>query len=1031
MRAAKWMIASGVMLAAGGWHSAQAATLATSSGTGSSGLVRVYDDIDPPHRASEFNAFDATTAGARAALGDVDGDGVPDTIVAAGPGVGPRVRVLAGEDSSRVIADFFAVEPSFTGGLNIASGDFNDDGRDDIVVNAGARVRVFSGADVSQVLLDFLPLGGQAPDGGLQVAAGEFTGDRIDDVVVALASQIPRVSIHDGLSGTQTDVLFPLGQQGGGATVAVGDFNGDGDDDIAAATSAGSAPRVVGIDIANGKAPLFDFAPYDGNFTGGVHLAAADLDDDGRAEVVTGSGTGSAGRVRVFSGADVADVLADFLAYDSNGYNGGAFVAASPLSLPAPQTGELRFSAATYSQGEAGPQATITVLRENGSSGAASVRYATQAGSATANEDFVPVSGQLDWLAGDTAPKTFNVPLVDDGADEPDETVLLTLSAASGATLVAPSSATLTIVDNDEAERTRLSFSATGYTIDELSGLVTITVRREGPSTGAVSVAYSTYDGDAIAGEDYVATSGTLSWAAGDSADKSITVGIVNDALDEIDERFGIRLSSAQGADLGAISTAAVIIVDNGVGSQVAFDTASISVDETAGAVLVKVRRLNDARAPATARVRSVAGSATPGADYTSVETVLSWAAGDAETKSFSVPILDDAVYEGAETFTVVLEALGGVTLGSPSTTTLTIAADEVSTITFTAAEFRVAEAAGTVNVQVRRSGGTRTRVQVDYRSLSGSADAAEPGLDYTAVSGTLVWEPGETDKTIAIAILDDETFEANETFSVLLDNASAGAVVPQQTRGRVLIADDDTTPFGQLHYGGGSIDALLLLPLGGIALWCRRRRWAGLGLVLGLMGASSIASASPYYAGARVGSIDSVLDSRGLKEHLQQAGYTATAELDDRDANWGLYGGWRFSDHAAIELGYLDLGDFEAELGGDLSDGQGIADAAASASAGSGQALTLSLRLDVPLFSIVSLRPAFGLMGWQTETRLETAQGRFEADADGFGALVGAALDFRLFAGLVAGIGVEVLRPGNEGAQRQWYAHLEWRFGD
>ena len=1030
MRAAKWMIASGVMLAAGGWHPAQAATLATSSGAGSSGLVRVYDDVDPLHRASEFNAFDATTAGARIALGDVDGDGVPDTIIAAGPGVGPRVRVLAGEDSSRVIADFFAVEPSFTGGLNIAAGDFNDDGRDDIVVNAGARVRVFSGADVSQVLLDFLPLGGQAPDGGLQVAAGEFTGDRIDDVVVALASQVPRVSIHNGLNGTQTDVLFPLGQQGGGATVAVGDFNGDGDDDIAVATSEGSAPRVVGIDIANGKAPLFDFAPYDSNFTGGVRLAAADLDDDGRADVVTGSGAGSAGRVRVFSGADVADVLADFFGYDSNGYNGGAFVAASPLSLPAPQTGELHFSAATYSQGESGPQAMITVLRENGSSGAASVRYATQAGTASASEDFVPVSGQLDWPDGDSAPKTFNVPIVDDSADEPDETVLLTLTAASGATLVTPSSATLTIVDNDEAERTRLSFSASGYTIDELSGLVTITVRREGPSTGAVSVNYATYDGDAIAGEDYVATAGMLSWAAGDSADKSFTVGIVNDALDEIDERFGIRLSSAQGADLGQVSTAAVIIVDNGVGSQVAFDAASISVDETSGAVLVKVRRLNDVRAPASARVRTVAGSATPGADYTSVETVLSWAAGDGETKSFSVPILDDAVYENAESFTVVLEALGGVTLGSPSTTTLTINADEVSTITFTAAEFRVPEAAGTVDVQVRRSGGTRTRVQLDYRSISGSADAAEPGLDYTAVSGTLVWEPGETDKTIAIAILDDSVFEANEMFSVLLENASAGAVVPQQTRGRVVIVDDDTTPFGELHYGG-SLDALLLLPLGGLALWRRRRGLSAMGLMLGLMGAVSVASASPYYAGARVGSIDAVIDSRGLNEHLQQAGYTATADLDDRDVNWGFYGGWKFSDHAAIELGYLDLGDFEADLSGDLSDGQGIVDAAAQASAGSGQALSVSLRLDVPLFSIVSLRPAFGVLGWRTETRLNTAQGRYEADADGFGALVGAALDFRLFAGLVAGVGVEVLRPGNQGAHRELYAHLEWRFGD
>ena len=113
--------------------------------------------------------------------------------------------------------------------------------------------------------------------------------------------------------------------------------------------------------------------------------------------------------------------------------------------------GTLQFSAASYSEAEDAGNATITVTRTGGSTGAVSVSYATSDGSAIANSDYTPASGTLNFAEGELT-KTFNVPLIDDPSAEPDENLNLTLSNASGgATLGTPASATLTIVDTDRA----------------------------------------------------------------------------------------------------------------------------------------------------------------------------------------------------------------------------------------------------------------------------------------------------------------------------------------------------------------------------------------------------------------------------------------------------------------------------------------------------------------------------------------------------------------------------------------------------
>jgi plastocyanin len=235
------------------------------------------------------------------------------------------------------------------------------------------------------------------------------------------------------------------------------------------------------------------------------------------------------------------------------------------------QPGALRFASANPSVGEGGGQATITVQRINGDDGAVSVQYATGGGSSTASagNDYTPASGTLNWADNDDAPKTFTVPILEDSADEPNETVRLTLSnPTGGAALGSPSTATLTITDNDDSgpgpSAGSLRFSVGAQNVAEGGGPATVVVQRVGGTAGAVSVQYASANGTAAAGDDYTAVSGTLSWSGGDGANKSFQVPVLDDGDTEDDETFTVALSAPTGgAALGTPSTQTLTVLDD------------------------------------------------------------------------------------------------------------------------------------------------------------------------------------------------------------------------------------------------------------------------------------------------------------------------------------------------------------------------------------------------------------------------------------------------------------------------------------
>ena len=172
----------------------------------------------------------------------------------------------------------------------------------------------------------------------------------------------------------------------------------------------------------------------------------------------------------------------------------------------------------------------------------------------------------MSWANGDTASKTFSVPITNDNVYEGNETVNLTLSSPTGgATLGSPSTAVLTIVDNNEtAPVGTLQFSSATYSVNENGGSILITVTRTGGSSGAVGVSYATSNVSATAGSDYTSTSGTLSWANGNTASKTFSIPIINDSVyGEGNETVNLTLSSPTGgATLGSPSTAVLTIID-------------------------------------------------------------------------------------------------------------------------------------------------------------------------------------------------------------------------------------------------------------------------------------------------------------------------------------------------------------------------------------------------------------------------------------------------------------------------------------
>lgn len=208
---------------------------------------------------------------------------------------------------------------------------------------------------------------------------------------------------------------------------------------------------------------------------------------------------------------------------------------------------------------------------------------------------------------------------------------------------------------------------------------VVLNVRRSGGASGSVSLAYQTLDVGLQAakdGEDFLGTSGRLSWDDGDRGIKQIRVPILADNTIEPPEQFAVILDDLQGgAGLGTSYVTVEIAADGGPHGQLSFTNSVYSVPETEGmTVQIPVSRSFYYSGAVSVTLTPVAGTATIGSDFIAAPVTLSWADNETDWKFVDIPIVNDDIAEGTESFTLELSnPTGGAILGPQSTTEVRI----------------------------------------------------------------------------------------------------------------------------------------------------------------------------------------------------------------------------------------------------------------------------------------------------------------------------------------------------------------------
>jgi len=427
----------------------------------------------------------------------------------------------------------------------------------------------------------------------------------------------------------------------------------------------------------------------------------------------------------------------------------------------------------------------FTVTLSKTSDSEVRVDYATADGTATAGDDYVATSGTLVFAAGEVS-KTITVQVNGDEAVESDETFFVNLSNPVNAT-ISDDQGQGTIQNDDE----ELTLSINDVAQDEGDSGTTdfvFTVTLSSSSSQEVRVDYATADGTATAGDDYVATSGTLVFAAGEVS-KTITVQVNGDEAVESDETFFVNLSNPVNATISDDQGQGTIQNDDVELTLSINDVAQDEGNSGTTDFVFTVTLSSSSSQEVRVDYATADGTATAGDDYVATSGTLVFAAGEV-SKTITVQVNGDEDVESDETFFVNLSNPVNATI-SDDQGQGTIQNDDVEKSLSIDDVAQDEGNSGTTDFvfTVTLSASSSQEVRVDYATADGSATA---GDDYVATSGTLVFAAGEVSKTITVQVNGDEDVESDETFFVNLSNPVNATISDDQGQGT--IQNDDAS---------------------------------------------------------------------------------------------------------------------------------------------------------------------------------------------------------------------------------------------
>lgn len=467
-------------------------------------------------------------------------------------------------------------------------------------------------------------------------------------------------------------------------------------------------------------------------------------------------------------------------------------------------TGTTQFSSKSFEIKEDGKQVTITVQRVSGSTGALTSYYTTADDTAKADGDYTPTTGTLEWKEGETVDKTFTIPINFDNDIEGNETLKVRLLNSSGGVR---DEAVLTIVD--VIVPNALQFSHPVARINEAEGKVRLTVIRAANSAGKVSIDYATQDKDAVAGQDYVAQKGTLTWESGDMERKFIEIPVLDNPNKNVNTQFQVVLSNPQPATiavLGPNKYVTISIVNTATatvaGGSIEFSSEHYDVNESRGNIEILLKRLGSKVGSVSVLFATQDGSAVQDIDYIGKQQTVEWADGDDSDKSIILTIPYNAQPEADKVVNLTLSnPSAGANLGAIEKATLRII-DSYATSTTTEPEkpqrgiiqfgtnSYQAEEGSVISLKVSRIGGNQDPITVKYMTSNGTAKTGE---DYVGRLGELTWLDKESgDKFISLNLLDNTVRDSDRSFTVQLFPVN-NAVVGNDTA-TVLVKDNDNT---------------------------------------------------------------------------------------------------------------------------------------------------------------------------------------------------------------------------------------------
>lgn len=253
--------------------------------------------------------------GYQVSAGNVVGDGEEEIVFGTEEGFGPHVRVFTKRGNLK--ASFFAFDERLRNGVTVSACDVDGDGYDEIVTAQGAgalpEIRIFEAS--GKLKNKFMALDGRF-QGGVNVSCGDLDGDGVSEAVVAAQTGGgPHVMVFS-LEGTPQVNFFAYDQNfRGGINVTTIDMNGDGRDEIVTGPQVG-APHIQIFQIFPDRIKRVSpgFYAFSSGYRGGVDVDGADIDGDGRKEILVGAGLNHEPRVKIFNNKE--QQLKEFLAFN-------------------------------------------------------------------------------------------------------------------------------------------------------------------------------------------------------------------------------------------------------------------------------------------------------------------------------------------------------------------------------------------------------------------------------------------------------------------------------------------------------------------------------------------------------------------------------------------------------------------------------------------------------------------------------------------------------------------------------------------